>query len=79
MHLTNNESSPHSCAVASDFSEAAGAPANDIEITAEMMAKGIQAFLCNRGMEYETEEEVVWLILKATFGPRVKFVGVVGL
>jgi hypothetical protein len=40
MHLTNSEPRPHSCAVASDFSDATGAPVNEIEVTPEMIAAG---------------------------------------
>jgi hypothetical protein len=49
----------------------AGAP--EIEITSEMLERGIQAFLVNRSMEYETEDEVVGLILRAVLGDLVKF------
>jgi hypothetical protein len=41
MHFTNREPRPHSCDVASDFSEAAGAPAIEIEITPEMIDEGV--------------------------------------
>ena len=62
----------HDSAVAPD--RATGAPEQEIEITPEMIAIGVEAFLCNRGLEYETEDEVVSLILKATLGCRAKFV-----
>jgi hypothetical protein len=41
MHLTNSESRFHNCAVASEFSDAAGAPVNEIEITPEMIEAGV--------------------------------------
>jgi hypothetical protein len=45
MHLTNSETRPHSCAVASDFPGAAGAP-GDIEITREMVLAGKEEMSC---------------------------------
>jgi hypothetical protein len=44
MHLTNKEPRPHSCAVTSDFSEATGAPVNEVKITPEMIEAGTRAF-----------------------------------
>jgi hypothetical protein len=45
MHLTHSETCSHGCAVASDFSGAAGAPRNEIEITPEMIDALEEAFI----------------------------------
>jgi hypothetical protein len=40
MHLTNREPNPHSRVVASEKSEATGAPEAEIEVTPEMIEAG---------------------------------------
>jgi hypothetical protein len=44
MHLTNKELIHSDALAASDHSDAAGAPANEIEITPEMIEVGVEAF-----------------------------------
>jgi hypothetical protein len=58
MHLTNNEANPYSCAVASDFSEAAGAPEHEIELTPEMIHAGVCVILA-MDTRFESHEDVV--------------------
>jgi hypothetical protein len=46
---------------------------NEIMITTEMLGRGVEVFLANRDLMYETADEVVQLILTAVLGRRVKF------
>ncbi|GAC1572668.1 MAG: hypothetical protein NVS3B5_01670 [Sphingomicrobium sp.] len=71
MHLTYLNSDGHKATASTVNTGEAGAP-DKIEITPEMLDRGVQAFLWNRSMEYETEDEVVGLILKAVLGDQVK-------
>lgn len=40
-------------------------------VTHLMMARGVAAFVANRDLEYETEDEAVELILRAVLGERL--------
>ncbi|HJU16635.1 MAG TPA: hypothetical protein VJ770_09195 [Stellaceae bacterium] len=62
MHATNPASPPHE-----------NSEENEIIVTSDMLLNGVEAFLANRDLMYETADEVVQLILTAVLGSRVKF------
>jgi hypothetical protein len=66
MHLTNKEPSPHSCAAAFDFSDAAGAPAREIEITPEMIDE-VTSIIIRADYRFEDERDVAMMILHSIF------------
>jgi hypothetical protein len=72
MHLTYPSSEPHIGTASPAESGEAGAPETEIEITAAMIDRGIDAFNC-RDSDYDFEDERVSLIIKAVLGDRAVF------
>jgi hypothetical protein len=72
MHLTYPDFDPNIVTASSVDSGEAGAPADEIEITAEMIERGIDAFNC-RDSDYDFEDERVSLIIMAVLGDRAVF------
>ena len=71
MHLTNKEPIRNDALAASGSLDATGAPANEIEITPEMIEAGCLA-LSHYRYEKSNEDEIVTTIFAAMMGARCR-------
>jgi hypothetical protein len=69
MHLTNNESIRNETLVAPDRLDAAGAPANEIEVTPEMIEAGVE-YVWMYDYRIDDPKKTVENIIKAALANR---------